>query len=276
MLIFSRYTYWVGAMVGLAFLLGVMGQTGMLGPFQSLFLKASSPFEDLLSSAFSPVASFLSDAGSINSLQDENARLRIENEDLRNKVTQLQQDAQQVDELRNALNIQQATGADTKVAASVVAHDARAFTDVVSINKGSNAGIKQGMVVLSAQGTLMGTVTTVHSDTSFVRLITDSRSAVNAQVVESQSDGTVHGTADRTLTFDLSQADIKVGDTVVTSGLGGNYPPGIPIGRVSEVTGSAQDLFRHVTVEPLVRLSTTTTVLVNITFTPQRIDLESP
>jgi rod shape-determining protein MreC len=276
MLIFSRYTYWVGAMLGLAFLLGIMGQTGLLGPFQSLFLKAVSPFENVLSGAFTPVASFLSDAGSINDLQDENARLRIENEDLRNQVTQLKEDAQQIDELRNALNIQQTSGTDTKVAASVVAHNALAFTDVVSINKGSGAGIKTGMVVLSAQGTLMGTVTTVKSDVSFVRLVTDSRSAVNAQVVESKADGTIHGTANRGLEFDLSQADIKVGDTVVTSGLGGNYPPGVPIGLVSAVTGSAQDLFRHVTVEPLVRLSTTTTVLVNISFTPQRIDLATP
>ncbi len=275
MLIFSRYTYWVGAMIGFAFLLGIMGQTGLLGPFQAIFLKTASPFENVLSGAFSPVAAFLSDAGSINDLQDENARLRIENEDLRNKVTQLQQDAQQVEEFKNALGIQQ-TGADTKVAASVVAHDALAFTDVVSINKGSSSGIKTGMVVLSAQGTLMGTVTTVKSDVSFVRLITDSRSAVNAEILETKAEGTVHGTANRGLSFDLSQADIKVGDVVVTSGLGGNYPPGIPIGSVSEVTGSAQDLFRHVTVEPKVRLSTTTTVLVNISFTPQRIDLEAP
>ena len=107
MLIFSRYTYWVGAMIGFAFLLGIMGQTGLLGPFQAIFLKTASPFENVLSGAFSPVAAFLSDAGSINDLQDENARLRIENEDLRNKVTQLQQDAQQVEEFKNALGIQQ-------------------------------------------------------------------------------------------------------------------------------------------------------------------------
>jgi rod shape-determining protein MreC len=62
----------------------------------------------------------------------------------------------------------------------------------------------------------------------------------------------------------------------VTSGLGGNYPPNLPIGRVSEVSGSSQDLFRKVTVEPLARLSTTNTVLVLTSFTPQRIGLETP
>ena len=276
MVIFSRYTYWVGSMLGLALLLAAMSQVGLLGPFQGLFLTAARPFENVLNGAFQPVASFLSDAGNVNDLQDENARLRVENEDLRNKITTLQQDAQDVEELRNALNIQQSGGADTKVAASVVAHDALAFTDVVQIDKGSSSGIKNGMVVLSSGGTLMGTVTTVQGNSAFVRLITDSRSAVNAQVVESKADGIIQGTANRGLTFILSQADVKVGDTIVTSGLGGNYPPDVPIGTVSAVSGTPQDLFRKVDVEPQVRLSTTRTVLVDITFIPSRIDLEAP
>ena len=276
MLIFSRYTWWVGAMIGFAFMLTLMGQTGLLGPFQGAFLKAASPFENVLSGVFTPVATFLSDAGNINNLQDENARLRVENEDLRNKVTQLQQDTQEIGDLRSALNIQQSQGADTKVAANVVARDAQAFVDVISIDKGASDGIKPGMVALSAQGSLLGTVTTVNGDVSFVRLITDTKSKVNAQIVESKAEGSLEGTANRGLIFNLSQAEIKVGDTVVTSGLGGNYPKDLPIGRVSQVSGTAQDLFRKVTVEPLVRLSTTSTVLILTSFTPQRIGFETP
>lgn len=263
-------------MIGLTFLLAIMGQTGLLGPFQGLFLKAASPFENVLSGVFTPVASFLSDAGNLTDLQDENARLRVENEGLRNKVTNLQQDAQQIEELRKALSIQQQAGSDTKLAASVVGRDASSFTDVVSIDRGSNSGIKVGMVVLSAQGSLLGTVTKTLPDVSFIRLITDTKSKVNAQVVESKADGIVRGSPGRGLTFDLSQAEIKVGDTVVTSGLGGNYPKDIPIGRVSDVSGTAQDIFRKVQVEPLVRFSTTNTVLVLTSFTPQRLGAGTP
>lgn len=276
MLIFSRYTWWVGIMLGLTLLLAILGQTGLLGPFQGLFLTAASPFENVLSRVFTPVASFLSDAGNLKDLQDENARLRVENEGLRNKVTNLQQDAQQIDELKKALNIQQAAGSDTKLAASVVGRDSSSFTDVVSIDRGSSSGVKVGMVVLSAQGSLLGTVTKTLPDAAFIRLITDTKSKVNAQVVESRADGIVRGSPGRGLTFDLSQAEIKVGDTVVTSGLGGNYPKDIPIGRVSDVSGTAQDIFRKVQVEPLVRFSTTNTVLVLTSFTPQRIGLGTP
>jgi rod shape-determining protein MreC len=113
----------------------------------------------------------------------------------------------------------------------------------------------------------------VTSDHSFIRLITDSKSKVNAQVRDTRVEGIVKGGANRSVTFDLAQADIKVGDVIVTSGLGGNYQSGIPIARVSEVTGTPQDLFKDVKLEPLVRVSTVQTVLVLTSFVPQRLDL---
>lgn len=276
MLIFSRYTWWVATMVGLAMLLAVMGQTGLLNPFQGLFLRVTSPVESVLTFVFRPVAAVLSDAGNLNDLQDENAQLRLQNEELRNRMTSLQQDAEQVDELRKALGVIQSTAAGTKLAASVVHRDSSPFTDVISIDRGSGDGVKVGMVVLSSQGSLIGTVTEVTSEHAFVRLITDSKSKVASQIQESKVDGITKGSPNRGLSFDLavSQAAINAGDTVITSGLGGNYPQGLPIGRVSEVSGSSQDLFKKVTVEPLVRVSTARTVLVLTSFIPQRIGLE--
>ncbi len=276
MLIFSRYTWWMATMVGLALLLTLAGSTGVLNPFQGAFLKLTAPVDNVFTAVFRPIATFLSDAGSLNDLQDENARLRVENEDLRNKIVGLQQDAERVKELEEALKITQGSGTDVRLAASVVHKDTSPFTDVVSINRGSSSGVKAGMVVLSAQGSLLGTVTKTFDDQSFVRLITDSKSKVNAQVLESKSDGIVRGNAGRTLTFDLAQADIKVGDRIVTSGLGGNYPPGVPIGTVKDVSGTPQDLFRTVKVEPNVRLSTAQTVLVLTSFLPQRLGIENP
>lgn len=276
MLMFSRYTWWVGAMIALAFLLAVMSQVGLLSPFQGIVVTVVSPVENGLTAVFEPIASTLANIGNVNDLQDENARLRVENEDLRNKVTSLQQDAEQVKELREALGITQNAGSDTRVAASVVGRDSSPFTETVSIDKGANAGLKVGMVVLSTQGSLIGTVTTVNPNSAFVRLITDTKSKVNAQILESHALGILQGNPGRTLTFDLSQADAKVGDTVVTSGLGGNYPPGYTIGRVTDVSGTPQDLFRKVKVEPLVRVSTVSTVLVLTSFVPQRIGTTTP
>lgn len=272
MVIFSRYTWWVGAMLGLALFLAVLAGVGVLTPLQGITLRIASPFEHALSAVFDPVVSFLADVGNINDLRNENARLRVENEQLQNKVTSLQEESQQITELQQALGIQQSGGSGKKVAANVVARDTSPFTDVISIDKGSDDGIKAGMTVLSSGGTLMGTVTKVTGSNAFVRLVTDTASRVNARTLESQAAGVVEGTPDRGLAFDLSQQDVNVGDTVVTSGLGGNYPPDIPIGKVSSVSGTAQDLFRTVELEPTVRLSTVRTVLVNTGFIPQRVN----
>lgn len=273
MLILSRYSWWMGAMAALALLLAGAGQFGALAPFQGVFLTITSPLERATSAVFSPVASFLSDAGNIGELQEENRRLRLEVEELNNRLVGAEQDRERVKELEAALGIIESAQGDRRLPASVLFRTFSPFTASVAIDKGSNDGILPGMVVLSSNGTLFGTVTQTFGDRSFVRLITDSKSKVAAQALESHTDGIVRGGPQRTLTFDFAQADIAVGDTIVTSGLGGNYPAGLPIGRVSEVSGSSQDLFRKVTVEPLVRLSTANTVLVLTSFIPQRADL---
>lgn len=263
-------------MIGLAFFLAVLSQFGILNPFQGVFLRITTPFEKISGGIVQPVATLLSDAGSLNELQDENRRLRLENEDLQNKVSNLELQAERVKELEQALNIPATTGAQN-VPANIVARISAPFTDEISIDRGSSSGIKAGMVVLTSQGSLLGTVTSVDPNRAFVRLITDSRSKVSAQVQESKVLGSIHGGADRTLAFEFAEtgSDIQVGDNILTSGLGGNYPADVPIGRVTAVSGTPQDLFRKVTVEPLVRLSTAKTVLVNTSFIPLRIGVES-
>ncbi len=71
--------------------------------------------------------------------------------------------------------------------------------------------------------------------------------------------------------FVTQDSAIKEGDTVLTSGLGGTYPPGLVIGRVTGVTGNPQEVFRHVKVEPLASLSRLENVLVMTSFVPNRI-----
>ncbi len=272
MLIYSRYTWWIAAMVAVAMFLGVAGQVGVLNPFQGMFLRLTGPVESLTLGIFEPVADTLSGAGELDDLQDQNDRLRIENEELRNRIAELEQDTARLEELEQALGVSQ-EDASVRLAANVVTRDLSAFSAVVRIDKGSNDGIRTGMVVESARGTLLGTVTKALDDTSFVRLVTDTQSRVNAKAVESSALGVVKGTPSRGLSFDLGQGDLKVGDIIVTSGLGGNYPEGIVIGRVSEVSGNSQDLFQKVTVEPGVRGSTAQTVFVRTDFVPQRLEV---
>ncbi|MDZ7727101.1 MAG: rod shape-determining protein MreC [Dehalococcoidia bacterium] len=157
----------------------------------------------------------------------------------------------------------------------MVSRDASSFTDVVHINKGSGAGLEPGMVVLSTEGSLVGTVTDVLPTRASVRLISDSRSAVNARVLGTDIDGSVRGSATKTVHLELARGNINEGDEIVTSGVGANYPPGLPIGMVSNVQGTPQDMFLQVTIDPHVRLATLRTVLVNTSFDPSREQLEN-
>lgn len=269
MIIFSRFTWWAGAMVGFAILLSVAGRFGVLDPFQGAFLTVSSPFERALTTIFQPAASFLDDIRDIGSIRAENRDLLAENERLRNDLLEREQAVARVEELELALGIVQGTDVEL-VAANVVIRDRAPGRDRLRIDVGSGDEVRVGNVVLSPQGSLVGTIIEVTGGQAFVRVITDSQSAVNAQVTGGQTSGQVRGTQDRRITLALADGEVNVGDNIQTSGLGGGYPPGIPIGTVTAISGTSQDLFQTIDLEPGVRISTVTTVLVNTTFVPSR------
>ena len=274
MLIFTRYTYWAGAMVVLAVFFGVVGRTGVLEPVQDVFLRATGPLEDGLSATFRPVAGFLDDVRDLDRLQGENRDLLVENETLRNEIAALQGDALRIADLEAALNITTGDPSAERLAAGVMSRTQGPLTNQLRIDKGTNDGVAEGNVVISVQGTLLGTVTRALASSSFVRLVMDSRSSVAGQVLGSTADGIVKGDG-RDMSFGLVEGDVNVGDTIVTSGLGGTYPPDLRIGDVSEVLGDPQDPFPRVRIDPTVRISTTRTVLVITSFLPDRFQLDN-
>ncbi|MEZ4492389.1 MAG: rod shape-determining protein MreC [Dehalococcoidia bacterium] len=273
MLVVSRYGWWIAAMLSLAVFLMLAGQFGVLQPFEGLFLRVSTPVERGLEATFRPVANVLSDAGGFDDLRAENNRLRLENETLKNEIVQLEQENAQIEDLLRALGVSSSAD-DTYVVSRVIARDSSPFTDRVRIDQGTNAGIRTGMVVFSSGLSLVGTVIETRDTYAWVRLITDASSKVNGQIVESQINGSVQGHADRSLTFELTQGNVNVGDTIVTSGIGGNYPPGRTIGTVAAVSGTPQDISRTVRIEPLVRMGTLEIVQVLTSFQAQRLDLD--
>jgi rod shape-determining protein MreC len=105
-------------------------------------------------------------------------------------------------------------------------------------------------------------------------LITDPKSAVSAIVQESRAEGVVAGNYDASLNMEFvgQGAAVKQGDFVITSGVGGGYPPNIVIGRVSTVQKTEQDLFQRVSVDHLASLSNIEHVLVETSFVPQKLE----
>ena len=149
------------------------------------------------------------------------------------------------------------------VAAEVVGRDPSPWFKTVIIDKGMSDSVKQGLPVVVANG-VAGQVMSVSSDYAKVLLITDRNSAVDALVQRSRARGIIKGSsADRCFfQYVLRKNDVKVGDTVITSGLDGVYPKGFRVGRVSGVVRRNAGMFQRVEITPYVNFEKLEEVMV--------------
>ena len=149
------------------------------------------------------------------------------------------------------------------VVASVIGKGATQWSKVIIINKGTQDGIRDHLAVVTDAG-VIGQIIHAGLNTSKVLLIIDGRSAVDALFQNSRISGVVVGAGDDEchLKFVPNTADVKVGDQVLSSGLGGIFPKGLIIGKVSQVTKKKQGLFQDITLVPSSDLSRLEEVLV--------------
>ncbi|HQX17534.1 MAG TPA: rod shape-determining protein MreC, partial [Anaerolineales bacterium] len=139
----------------------------------------------------------------------------------------------------------------------------------VIINRGSNDGILRGMPVVTNQG-LVGRVDAVIADAARVQLITDPASNVNVRLENAETDASLVGSVTGDLELELipQETNVEAGDLVLTSGLGGGYPPDLIVGQVINVRARDFDLFQQATVQPVVDFNRLQIILVIVNFTP--------
>ncbi len=269
----ARTLAWTGFIAIAAFVLMAASRLTALDPVENLTLGLTSPVQRALHDATRPVASWVNNITDAGGLSKENQRLRAENERLTNDLTRAREDAVQLQNLKDLDAVRKQFPNDTFLAASVVARDSSNARSLVAIDRGRSDGVKEGMIVVTEGRSLVGTVTKVLDNYSWLTLITDPKSAVSAVVQESRAEGVVAGNYNGELTMEFvgQGAAVHDGDFVLTSGIGGGYPPGIVIGRVSNVQKTEQDLFQKVHVDHLASLSKLEQVLVLTSFQPRAI-----
>lgn len=203
----------------------------------------------------------------LRGVREENARLAREVTDLRVQLQQAGANAAGADEMRALLGLRphlpwKTTGAD--VVAGSVSPDFRAIT----IDKGLRDGVARDMPVISAAGVL-GRVALPAGDTATVQLIIDRSAAVAVRVDRSRSEAIALGNGDGTLHLEYlsATADVAQGDTVVTAGIDGIYPPGLAVGVVERIERAGM-AFRLVVVRPFADFSRLETVLVLVAPAP--------
>lgn len=185
------------------------------------------------------------------SLQAENTELRNEQLILNAKVTKMAALAAENARLRQLLN-SSAHVDDSVLIAELVAVAPDPLRHIVVINKGADAGVYVGQAVIDGHG-LVGQVIEVSRYFSRVLQVSDSTHAVPVQVnrngVRAIAEGT--GLSDELqLSHVAASTDIKAGDLLVTSGMGGGFPPGYPVAVVTAISEGEGQSFLKVTAKP--------------------------
>ncbi len=269
----TRWVLGISLLVGALTLLGLIGwaatiedtATTALNPIQRAFRQAGEPISNLLND--------LDDFGRLNS---ENHALRSRIEQLEADNARLREEQIQVRARQALLEVQAETDAVT-LTAYVTTRDLTGLRTIIGIDRGSNDGLRVGLPVLAAGGTLIGQIIDVRPHTAFVRLITDPDSAV--RVLHQSSRSEVVATGDTLGNLEVRipwTSEVELGHIFVTSGLDGELPQGLPVGRVSAAEGTVQDAFRHVVLEPIAPLEQLEQVLIQLTIPPPDLRILNP
>jgi rod shape-determining protein MreC len=244
------------------------GDSGPLAGLGRTALSIVAPLQEGVTRLTRPIGNFFSAVTQLPSLRDENERLQDEVAQLRNQQVLSVSQLHQLDTLKKILALKQSLDPPS-TGALVIGSGVDNSEWTVEINKGSSDGIRENMPVFASTG-LIGHVSRVTSSASMVRLIIDPNSKVPARLDEANTTGLLvgQGEADLKMLGVPASTQVKVGDTVVTSGYRlegqptGIDPPGRVIGTVSRVGGGGSALEKDITVRPAVDFSTLDYVLV--------------
>ncbi len=191
-----------------------------------------------------------------------NTVLFEENRKLLGTISNLKETQNENQRLRELLNFREKFKLQSTVA-RVVARDVSTEFRAIRVNRGEKAGIRKGMAVVTHEG-IVGRVLRTTDTTSDIVTILDLLSAVDTIVERSRARGVVEGLTEELcqLKFVLRTDDIQIGDILVSSGLGGIYPKGIPVGVVSKVKKKLFGISQDVEVRPSVDFTKLEEVLI--------------
>lgn len=248
---------------------------GLLHRLQRFSADLISPVQKLVSTLLSPVRGgieFLSDLG----------RARAERDELRDKVERMEDELRRMAELerenrqlREMIRVKDHRPDLELIAVKVIGSNPDLWEKTLIIGAGYDDGLKEYMAVLSEDGSLVGRVIMCTAETSMVQLITDEKSSVGAMLERNSEMGVVKGDGTGIRLELLNQnADVQTGDLVLTSGLGGTCPPGIPIGTIREISERRPDLSVGILLEPRAAFSRLERVMVVLSPLPAEVPEE--
>jgi rod shape-determining protein MreC len=247
----------------------------LAGFIQPIIGTATNPviqLQSYVSTRVQAVVDFFTVPRDLASLRTRNAELESEISLLQSQVIQLKQQLEEADVLYALLNFARDNPENQYVASAVIGRDPSPFMHYVIIDHGSDSGLRHGMPVVTDQG-LVGKVDAVTAKAARIQLITDPGSIINVKLeslgVDAQLSGSLTGEIN--LQMVPPELELKPGEIILSSGLGGSYPPNLLVGQVISVVKRETDLFQTAVVQPVVDFANLNAVLVITNFRPVEI-----
>jgi rod shape-determining protein MreC len=273
----SPRVIFAGTLILVAAALLILQLSGYLTPFTNMLLRPVTAIQSWFAVRYVAVRDLLASPSDMASMRDEINRLQAENALLQQEIIALREQASEAEVLAALLDYARTQPENRYLATNVIGRDVSPFIRSVLIGQGSDAGIAIGMPVVTAQG-LVGRVEEVFASYARVQLITDPETAVNVKFQQARTEGILMARLNGEIFVDLIDlnAELSEGELVLTSGLGGKYPPDIPVGSVTSIRRRDFDLFQDATIQSSVSFDQLGLVLVITNFEPLIIGSVNP
>jgi rod shape-determining protein MreC len=228
----------------------------------ALVTEIVSPFQTASTFLIKTVHGVFQNYVALVHLQKENLLLKQKIAELQTENHQMKEMAYANERLQKLLQFREKVSPPV-IAAEVIGGDPSSWFKSITLNKGEKEGIRRGMAVIAPEG-VVGQILKTAPYHSTVLLITDYNSAIDAIVQRTRSKAIVEGKGENQcqLKYLLRSEEVLVGDMVVTSGLGGNFPKGLTVGQIRKVDKKEYGIFQYADLVPSVDLTKLEEVLV--------------
>jgi len=249
------WIWFVFIFIALFLLSSNLGRRRSWNPAEQIVIEVTAPFQKLIKQTVVITESLWLKYFDLIGVRNENAllkreidTLRVENYRYRELLTTNRR-LQKLLQFKNTINW-------PVLAVQVIGRDPTGWFKSVLIDKGKKSGLKINMPVVNAGG-VVGRLVSVSPNYAKVLLIIDQNSAVDCIIQRSREKGIVKGLSSKICRLDyvVKTSDVVVGDIVITSGLGGVFPKGLPVGEVTEVNSISGGLFKDIKIRPMVDFS---------------------
>lgn len=239
-----------------------------VSPTARAFQTAAAPLEALITRGVDRVERWRDCARGYDALLAENAALKARIADMEAELRRSQAANLENERLRAALGLKREHTDYDLLDARIISWSSSNYASAFNLDRGTAQGVENGDCVMTAAGFVVGVVTEAGKYTCAVRTLIDPQAAMGATVQNTELSAVAEGDfslmreGTLRLSYVFEGARLEPGDTVLTSGAGGVYPPGLVIGRVTDVENEADGFGQFGIVTPSAELHSLTQVFI--------------